>query len=410
MLPYLKYRCDKCANKSCFTVFGSELGKDGDMETDSPSRIMHIVARMNVGGPAVLVADLIRSIDPNRFEQVLVTGYCDENESDYLDEVASDIKAVRVAGLGRSVSARKDFRAFNRLIHEIRKFDPDVIHTHTAKAGVLGRMAGLIAKPTAKRVHTYHGHLLQGYFGKGKTRLIIFVERILGWISSGLISVGTNVMNDLLRVGIGTKSKFRVIYPGLQDFDVMAKSQARSELNLDPDKLYIVFVGRLTQIKRPDRLLEVVSNLSKDYPNLHLLVAGAGELFDSTKSAAESQNLPITFYGWRNDVARIMCASDITILCSDNEGVPLTLIQAAQAGLPIVSTDVGSVSDIVKHGISGALVGCSSTELSAALKELINHEDLRISFGAEGKARADDFFSSKGMVQAHELFYTKLIK
>jgi glycosyltransferase involved in cell wall biosynthesis len=105
-----------------------------------------------------------------------------------------------------------------------------------------------------------------------------------------------------------------------------------------------------------------------------------------------------------------MCASDITILCSDNEGVPLTLIQAAQAGLPIVSTHVGSVSDIVKHGISGVLVGCSSTELSAALKELINHEDLRISFGAAGKARADHFFSSKGMVQAHELFYTQLIK
>jgi len=386
------------------------MREDVAMVAAKPLRVMHVIARMNVGGPAVLVADLMRSVDPNRFEQVLVTGYCDENESDYLDVVASDIEAIRIVGLGRSVSVRKDLRAFNRLIHEIRKFDPDVIHTHTAKAGVLGRMAGLIAKPTAQRVHTYHGHLLQGYFSKGKTRLIIFIEKCLGWISHGLISIGTNVMNDLLKVGIGSESKFRVIFPGLQSFGVMAKVQARTELNLDPDKLYVVFVGRLTQIKRPDRLLGVVAELRKDYPNLHLLVAGAGELFDSTKSAAESQELPITFYGWRNDVARILCASDIAILCSDNEGIPLTLIQAAQAGLPIVSTNVGSVSDIVKHGMTGTLVGCSSTELAEALKMLIKDEDLRARYAAAGKARANDFFASKGMVQAHELFYTELLK
>jgi glycosyltransferase involved in cell wall biosynthesis len=380
------------------------------METRFSSRVMHVVARMNVGGPAVLVADLMRSVDQNRFEQILVTGYCDENESDYLDVVASDIKAVRIVGLGRSVSVKKDLRALNRLIHEIKKFDPDIIHTHTAKAGVLGRIAGLIAKPTAKRVHTYHGHLLQGYFSKGKTRLVIFVEKFLGWISIGLISIGTNVMNDLLKVGIGTESKFRVIFPGLQNFKVMGKVQARTQLSLDPDKLYVVFVGRLTQIKRPDRLVEVVAELSEEFPNLHLLVAGGGELFDSTKSAAESQELPITFYGWRNDVARILCASDIAILCSDNEGIPLTLIQAAQAGLPIVSTAVGSVNDIVEHGVTGTLVGCSSTELAEALKTLIKDADLRARFGSAGKARADDFFSSKGMVQAHELFYTELLR
>lgn len=371
---------------------------------------MHVVARMNVGGPAVLVADLMRSVDPNRFKQLLVTGYCDENESDYLEEVASDIKAIRIAGLGKSISLKKDLRAFNRLIHEIKEFDPDVIHTHTAKAGVLGRIAGLIAKPTAKRVHTYHGHLLQGYFSKGKTRLIIFIEKFLAWISNGLISIGTNVMNDLLQVGIGTESKFRVIFPGLQGFDAMAKVQARTELNLDPGKLYVVFVGRLTQIKRPDRLLEVVAELRKDHPNLHLLVAGAGELFDSTKNAAESQGLPITFYGWRNDVARILCASDIAVLCSDNEGIPLTLIQAAQAGLPIVSTAVGSVSDIVKHAETGTLVDCSSRELAEALKMLIEDAELRARYGAAGKARASEFFSSKGMVQSHELFYSELLE
>jgi glycosyltransferase involved in cell wall biosynthesis len=217
-------------------------------------------------------------------------------------------------------------------------------------------------------------------------------------------------MNDLLTVGIGRPDKFHVIFPGLQDLDVIPKTQAQSELGLDPETLYVVFVGRLTQIKRPDRLVEIAAELKKHYPHVHLLVAGAGELFDATKNAAESQSLPMTFYGWRNDIARILCASDIAILCSDNEGIPLTLIQAAQAGLPIVSTDVGSVSDIVKHQEGGLLVGCSSTELANGLKVLIEDADLRARYGTAGKARATEFFSSKSMVQAHENLYRDLLK
>jgi glycosyltransferase involved in cell wall biosynthesis len=371
---------------------------------------MHVIARMNVGGPAVLVADLIRSVDSQDFKQILITGYCEENESDYLDEVATDVKAVRILGLGRSVSVIKDVLAFKGLIREIRKFDPDVIHTHTAKAGVLGRLAGLIAKPSARRVHTYHGHLLHGYFGQGKTRLVVLIERILGWVSHGLVSIGTKVMEDLLRVGIGTEDKFHVIFPGLQDLQALSRIQARNELGLDLEKIYIVFVGRLTQIKRPDRLIEIASGLKTEYPNVQILVAGAGELFDSIKSESESKNLHITFYGWRNDIARILSASDIAILCSDNEGIPLTLIQAAQAGLPIVSTDVGSVSDIVDSGLSGTLVGCSSSELIGGLKELIDDEDLRLRYGVSGKERAMEFFSSRSMVVAHEKLYRDLMK
>jgi glycosyltransferase involved in cell wall biosynthesis len=370
---------------------------------------MHVIARMNVGGPAVLVADLIRSVDPRTLEQVLVTGYCDDNESDYLDEVAKDIKPVRILGLGRSVSVLRDLLAFTGLIREIRKFEPDVIHTHTAKAGVLGRLAGLIARPSARRVHTYHGHLLHGYFSKPKTRLVIIIEVLLSWISHGLVSIGTNVKLDLLRVGIGNEKKFHVIFPGLQDLVILPKDQARKELGLDFRKIYIVYVGRLTQIKRPDRLIEIAGELKKSHPNVHVLVAGAGELFDATKRKAESGKLPITFYGWRNDIGRILSASDITILCSDNEGIPLTLIQAAQAGLPIVSTDVGSVSDIVKNGTNGTLVGCSSRELLEGLKELIENDALRSRYGDAGKVRAYELFSSRIMVDAHEKLYRHLV-
>jgi glycosyltransferase involved in cell wall biosynthesis len=386
------------------------MREDVAMESPKPIKVLHLIARMNVGGPAVLVADLMRSVDAQNFEQILVTGYCDKSESDYLDEVATDVKAVRIVSLGRSVSFVKDLLAFVRLIREIKRFDPDVIHTHTAKAGVLGRIAGLIAKPSAKRVHTYHGHLLNGYFSVGKTRVVVAIEKILGRISHGLISIGTNVKNDLIRVGIGTESKFHVIFPGLQDFEFIPKAQAQKGLGLDPNKLYIVFVGRLTQIKRPDRLLEIAAELKGLHPSAHVLIAGAGELFDSIRSSAESQDLPMTFYGWRNDIARILCASDIAVLCSDNEGIPLTLIQAAQAGLPIVSTNVGSVSDIVMHGISGTLAGCSSAELAKGLSVLIEDEGLRDSYGLAGKKRASEYFSSKNMVAAHEHLYLDLLK
>jgi glycosyltransferase involved in cell wall biosynthesis len=406
----LKYRRTVHSNNACIAVFTRELGKDNSMDQVRQLRVMHVIARMNIGGPAVLVADLIRNIDSQTFKQLLVTGYCEVNESDYLDEVATDIEAVRIPGLGRSVSALKDISAFIGLIREIRKFKPDLIHTHTAKAGVLGRIAGLIAKPSARRVHTYHGHLLHGYFGKGKTLLVVFIERILAWISHGLVSIGTNVKRDLLRAGIGTEVKFHVIFPGLQDLQHFSKKQARDELGLDLKKIYIVFVGRLTHIKRPDRLIEISSELKNNFPNVHILVAGAGELFDTTKTQSESKDLPITFYGWRNDIARILSASDIAILCSDNEGIPLTLIQAAQSGLPIVSTDVGSVSDIVKNGESGTLVTCSSSELSQALETLIEDEVLRVKYGVAGKERAGKFFSSRSMVVSHEKLYQELVQ
>jgi glycosyltransferase involved in cell wall biosynthesis len=379
------------------------------MKNGSPTKVLHVIARMNIGGPAILVGDLMRNIDETKFEQALVTGYCDLNERDYLDEVATDIRAVRILGFGRSISVFSDLKAFVRLIREIKKFQPEIVHTHTAKAGVLGRLASIVAKPTAKRVHTYHGHLLTGYFDKSKTGLLIVVEKILGSFSHSLIAIGSNVKRDLLEAGIGTESKFHVILPGLQDLSVLPKTRARLELGLDTEKLYLVYVGRITRIKRPDRLIEIAAQLKREFPNVQLLVVGGGDLFDSIQRTAETQELPMTLYGWRNDIERILSAADIALLCSDNEGVPLTLIQSAQAGLPIVSSDVGSVSDIVKDGVTGRLVKPNSAELFRGLKELIENKSLRLSFGAAGKLMAEKKFLSRHMICAHEELYSELL-
>ena len=377
------------------------------MKSGHPIRVMQIIARMNVGGPAVLVADLMRNFDPRLVNAVLVTGYCDENESDYLDEVAKDVKAVRVPGFGRSISPLRDVNAFFLLIKEIRKFKPDVIHTHTAKAGVLGRVAGLIAAPSAKRVHTFHGHLLHGYFSKSKTQLVVFVEKFLAVVTFRLIAIGNSVKKDLVDAKIGKDSKYEVIFPGLQPLKTYAKEEAKKSLGLESDKTYLVFVGRLTQIKRPDRLLEIARYLKANQPNSQILIAGAGELLETIEGVSASEGLPMTFLGWRSDIDLILSASDIAILCSDNEGIPLTLIQASQAGLPIVSTDVGSVSDIVIDGVTGFLTEVTSEGLIQGITRLLENPELRHTFGKAGEQRARDFFSSHSMVEHHQRLYSQ---
>jgi len=363
---------------------------------------MQIIARMNVGGPAVIVAELMRGLDKEIFEQVLVTGYCDETEADYLDEVATDIPATRIAGLGRSVSPLADLRAFFSLVAMIRRFQPDVIHTHTAKAGVLGRLASILAGRRALRIHTFHGHLLHGYFTGWKTKLVIAIEKFFAARTDTLIAIGTEVKRDLLDAGIGRAEQYKVFYPGLPAPREISRTDARAQLGWSPNGIVVAFVGRLTQIKRPDRLLDISAKVN----GAEFVIAGEGELFESCKARAAAEKLPITFLGWRKDVDTILAASDIAILTSDNEGIPLTLIQAAFAGLPILSTKVGSISDIVIEGGSGFLLPPTVDAMSKALQEMINRSDLREAMGKYGRKHAQEFFSLERMVKDHSDLYS----
>ena len=371
-------------------------------------KVMQIIARMNVGGPAVIVAELMRGLDKSHFEQILVTGYCDENEADYLDTVAKDIKATRTAGLGRSVSLVADLKAFFGLVSLIRKFKPDVIHTHTAKAGVLGRLASLLAGRGAVRVHTFHGHLLHGYFSSSLTKLVILIEKFFAARTSVLIAIGSKVKDDLLAVGIGRSDKYRVFFPGLPAPKTGSKVEAQSALGISSEVLYCTFVGRLTQIKRPDRLLDVAAECKRRGIELRFLVAGEGELFESSKQRAMKEQLNMTFLGWRSDIDQIFAASDIAILTSDNEGIPLTLIQAAQAGLPIVATNVGSISDIVINESTGYLTETNAAEMADAIEKLVRDPQLRQMMGAAGKARAERYFSLDRMIKDHSDLYQSL--
>ena len=375
------------------------------MESNGRIKVLQIIARMNVGGPAVIVADLMRGLDTSRFDQVLITGYRDQNEADYLETVATDVKATRVGGLGRSISPMADLRAFFSLIALIRRERPDVVHTHTAKAGVLGRLATILSGSKALRIHTFHGHLLHGYFAGWKVRLVIAIERFLATKTDVLIAVGNQVKDDLLAADIGEPDQYRIFFPGLPAPAEIDPRDARRSLGLEAETLYCTFVGRLTQIKRPDRLLDVAAACVARNLNLRFLIAGEGELFEISKARAEEENLPVTFLGWRSDIDQIFAASDIAILTSDNEGIPLTLIQAAFAGIPIVATKVGSIADIVVDGETGFLTSPQAGAMTSALSALVTDEELRFELGSVGKAHAQRYFSLEKSLADHSSLY-----
>lgn len=372
-------------------------------------RVMRIIARMNVGGPAVQVSGLMRGFDSSKFDQRLITGYCAADESDYLATVATDVTAIRINGLGRSISPRADLMAFFQVVREIRTFRPHIIHTHTAKAGVIGRIASLVSGRRSIRVHTYHGHLLHGYFGKFKTLLVIAIEKTLAFFTTKLLAVGKKVMEDLLAAGIGRREKFAVMPPGLHLPDLPSREKACTMLGLDPSVKYCSFIGRITKIKRPDRFLDVVAELQSRGCDLHFIVAGAGELLDYCKERSAKENLPVTYLGWREDVETVLAASDLVLLTSDNEGTPLSLIQAGMASLPVVATNVGSISEIVLEGETGFLADLSATSLADSVIRLDSSKSLREKMGARAHEYTIKRYGVERLVEDHQRLYEELL-
>jgi glycosyltransferase involved in cell wall biosynthesis len=373
-------------------------------------KVIHLVTRMNVGGVAVLIDNLMNNFDLTEVEPVLITGRCEFPEREYLDGKPVGYTVMKIDSLHKSFALLDDFKAFIKIAGFIRKFKPDVIHTHTSKAGLFGRISGLLFYPRAKRVHTFHGHLLVGYFSPIALSLVKFIEHNLGLISSRLIAMGTQVRNDLCDAGIAPKSKFKVFFPGLRLLKTHDRLKSRKVLNLDAEKIYCVYVGRLTQIKRPDRLLEVVEIVSAQNKSVEFLVVGDGDLSQEIKNVANRKQLPMQFLGWREDIDAILAASDIAILVSDNEAVALTLIEASQAGLPIVTTPAGSVRDIAVDQLNALVADFTASDLASNILKLATDPSLRKQLGDAGRVLADEKFSIHRMVSSHVSLYKELLR
>jgi len=376
---------------------------------NGPIRVMRIIARMNVGGPAVQISGLMRGLDASQFEHRLYTGYCAPNEADYLDTVAMDVNVNRIEGFGRRVNLFSDVKALIALIKEIREFQPHIIHTHTSKAGFLRRVASVVSLQKSIRVHTFHGHLLNGYFGPIKRLLVIVAEKFLARFTNYLLAVGDKVREDLLQVGIGTRLKFGLMPPGLEIGKLKDKKESQVSLGLSTDNLQCAYIGRVTQIKRPDRFLDVVSEVKKRNLNLHFFIAGDGELLSETRKRIRREVLPVTVLGWQEDIEKILSAADIVVLTSDNEGTPLSLIQAGMARLPVIATNVGSVAEVVLANITGLITGLDFEEIADGLEKLAADKDFREKLGSTAQEFTLANFGVKRLVRDHEELYRKLI-
>jgi glycosyltransferase involved in cell wall biosynthesis len=306
------------------------------------------------------------------------------------------------------LNAFDDVRAFWHLLSIMRETKPHIVHTHTAKAGVLGRIAAILTRVPV-RVHTFHGHVLHGYFSPLVARVFIQIERVLGKFTHGIVSVGSQVRDDLLAVGIGSPNKYTVIAPGVASSERVSKDSARESLGLLPDAHVALFIGRLTQIKRPDRLLEAFSLVLEKDPSAVLLMAGEGELFEDTKALGTRLGDSIRFLGWRSDLAVLFAAADVAVLSSDNEGMPVTLIEASMAGVPCVTTDVGSAREVVLDNETGFVVATDSVAIAQALVTLFTNEQLRHEMGASAARHTMAHFSSTRLVKDHVDLYRRLI-
>ena len=370
-----------------------------------PIKVMHIIARMNVGGPAVEITELMRGLAPNVISQRLVTGHCGIDEADFLETQAPDISATRIEGLGRSIRPTDDARALATLVRMIRASRPDIVHTHTTKAGVLGRIAAKASGVGAKVIHTHHGHLLHGYFGPRKTRVLIELERRLSRITDRIITVGDKVRDDLLDAGIGTAKQYTVIRAGIELGPLPDKQNSRRELGIPDGPVIVSIIGRITQIKRPDRFADVVEITRQRGLNVHFLVVGGGELESHLDQRVRAQSLPVSILGWRSDLPRILAATDIVVLTSDSEGVPVSLIQAGLAGLPVVATNVGGVSEVVLHEQTGLVVSPNALQIADALELLIRSPSSRDSLGRLARLRIRAQFEPHMFLWQHGSVY-----
>lgn len=371
-------------------------------------KVVHIVTRMNTGGVAVLISDLVSGLDPSLFEVHLITGKCSPEEEDYIQARGITFGEVRIDSMVRSLRPVMDLKAFLTLILALRRLKPDIVHTHTSKAGLIGRVAAKIAVPEARVVHTFHGHLLQGYFSSVATKALVFVERNLARISDVLIAMGNEVKKNLLEVRIGREHQYVVALPGVKLNQPNLKNQQVLKFKeVHADKVIFTFIGRLSPIKRCDRILELAKSEAIAKEPIHFLVIGDGELREQLEK--ESVGLSVTFIGWQTRIEDWLAISDAALLLSDNEAVPLAMIEAGYAGLPVIATHVGSMSDVVIDEVNGYLVDTNVDDIIQKVLSISKDSDLREQMGKKGKELAFEHFSVSAMISKHEGIYSQIV-
>jgi len=379
-------------------------------------KVLRVIARLNVGGPALHAVLLTSRLDPTRYQSLLVTGVEDPREGNYLTLRGISLEHLTtLPGLGREIRPFRDLQVLVQLIRLIRRTRPRIVHTHTAKAGVLGRLAAHFAG-VPLIVHTYHGHVFHGYFSRPKTRVLLAIERWLARRTDRLLTVSERVRGELLALGVGRPERLTAMPLGLEldrflDSDRI-RGQLRAELGLGPSAPLVGIVARLVPIKAHEIFLRAVSSVAREIPESRFLVVGDGERRTELEALGRALGLArrLQFLGWRSDVERIYADLDLVVLSSRNEGSPVSLIEAMAAARPVVATRVGGVPDVVEDGATGLLVEAGDIAgMAKAITTLLRDPERARTMGIEAQKRVYPAFGVERLIADMDRLYMELL-
>ncbi len=380
-------------------------------------RVARIIGRLNIGGPALHTVLLTEELDPARYATLLIAGQEDPDEGCYLDLVGRNLPSlVRVPTLRRALHPIRDGLAFARIASLLRSFRPHVVHTHTAKAGTLGRLAArAVAAPVV--VHTFHGHVLEGYFRPSVARAFVEIERRLARRTDAVLTVSPEVRADLLALGIGNTESVRLMPLGLplERFSGFKAVGAglRGELGIGSTVPLVGIVARLVPIKSHVTFLQAAAALARTRKDVHFVIVGDGERRSALEALAGQLGLVsrVHFLGWRADLEQIYAALDVVVLTSRNEGSPVALIEALAAGRAVVATRVGGVPDLVQQGLSGLLVEPNDpTATGLAIGRLLDSPRLRQDLGTAGQRHVLLHHGKDRLVADMDRLYCELLQ
>ena len=388
--------------------------------TPEPIKVLRVIARLNVGGPALHVAYLTAGLADRGYETTLVAGTLARGEESMA--AASETRGVRIEtlpALHREIGPLRDAQAIVRLARLIRKERPTILHTHTAKAGAVGRIAALLAGSARPPivVHTFHGHVLHGYFNPLTTLAFRMLERWLARVTTALVAVSPEVRDDLVRLHVAPASKFTVIRLGIEldertSADENERAETRRQLGVGQDAFIVGWVGRMTAVKRTDDVMRALRGLVDRGVDAYLCLVGDGPDRDHLERYAHELGVVkrCLFVGYQEDVARFYSAIDALLLPSANEGTPVSVIEALAAQRPAVATRVGGTPDVIRDGVDGFLVEVGDADaLSDRLTELAADPERRARMGADGRERVLGRYAVERLVDDIDRLYRELL-
>ncbi len=384
-------------------------------------KVLRIINRFNIGGPTFHVTLLTKHLGQS-FETKLIGGVPDSGESDSMHVLREyNIEPIVLEELQRDPSFTSDRKAYKKIKEIIREYKPDIVHTHAAKAGALGRRAAhKCGVPLV--IHTFHGHVFHSYFSKIKTEIFKKIERSLAKKSTGIIAISEQQKKELSEIHkICPVEKIEVIPLGLDltrfnENKSENRTRMRAELALEEHDIAIAIVGRLAPVKDHPFFLDVVEQVAeKTKKRIRVFIVGDGSERELIEAHANEINTKhtglITFTSWIEDIASLNHAMDIICLTSKNEGTPVSLIEAQAAGVPVISTDVGGVRDIVLDGLTGFIVSQGDTKsYISKLLELIENDELRAEMSRNGWNHVGEKYHYTTLVRNIEDYYLRLLQ